>query len=860
VLDFGLAAPVPEALATGRYATLGAYDQTTSDVPTMRAHRGSPPRPITQSVSSLITAHGKVMGTPAYMAPEQSRAEATDARADQYSFCVALWEALFGERPGGPATVTARIRLQRRLTERGAHGADVPASIQQALERGLSADPADRFPNMDALLAVLSMKTTSRRRRALAVGLCTVGAGAVGVLLATLTPSNAELCPREQQALAGTWDPSVREQIHAQLGATDRPYATATSNTIERELERWSSRWLDARVDACEDTKVRHTQSLALLDVRMACLDRQRNALAAVTASLAGGWRGAATGDQSVDTQLEAALASVLQLPDPQRCARSALIGGGALMHEDPQQDELLEHKRQQLQRARALLSMGKHDEALALVETTSGTESSQPLLAEAGLLRGQILAGSGRFEDAEHDLRHAVFLAQTNGYDTVSVEACAALTDLLVHQDQLDSAADWHELGRATLARIGGDPHLEASLRFAGARLAVARGEFGVALADQRRVLEIREQLYGPDHIEVAEVLVDLVGTQTQLELYPEAQADIERALKILTTEFGITHPEVGRIYARYAALEHARGADLDALSKQLDALAIFELAYGESHERVAEAYAALAAIQLALGQRSQALAELDHARSIRVELYGPTDPTLAPMMIDIGRLLHALGRDEEALAELDNAEQLVATAAPPSGSRLHGEISMARGDLHFDAGRYADALTDFRLALTLSPSPLTLGAIASAELQLARRGSSRTELELALTHQHEALALRQAALGEDAPELAVNLIWIGVGLIELERFTQAEQPLTHALELLDGSATARPLAERELAARLKGRAHMALARLAWPKPGQQPRARELARAAHDELELAGAPAARELDVCKTWLRLHGA
>src|SRR5262249_34397802 len=54
-----------------------------------------------------ITATGAVVGTVAYMAPEQRVGAAVDARADQFAFCVALWEALFGARPFSGATPAA---------------------------------------------------------------------------------------------------------------------------------------------------------------------------------------------------------------------------------------------------------------------------------------------------------------------------------------------------------------------------------------------------------------------------------------------------------------------------------------------------------------------------------------------------------------------------------------------------------------------------------------------------------------------------------------------------------------------------------------------------------------------------------
>jgi serine/threonine-protein kinase len=129
-----------------------------------------------------LTQTGTVLGTPAYMSPEQLASRSADARSDQYAFCVALYEALAGQRPFEGRTL-AEVRAKVLVGGAAPPASErVPPRVWRVLERGLSVDPARRFASMEELLAALRERTQAWHARPLliAAGL------AVGVVVASV--------------------------------------------------------------------------------------------------------------------------------------------------------------------------------------------------------------------------------------------------------------------------------------------------------------------------------------------------------------------------------------------------------------------------------------------------------------------------------------------------------------------------------------------------------------------------------------------------------------------------------------------------------------------------------------------------
>ncbi len=357
VLDFGL------ALTTGP-------EEVDADANESRV-TASMPMP-------SLTATGALAGTPAYMSPEQYLGQSVTASSDQYSFCVSLYQCLYGGLPFS-ATSIAQLRMdivEGRIVEPDKRS--VPGWVYKCLRRGMSTDPADRYGSMDALLAALDRRRTTRRISGAVLG-ATV-AGILGFAVAR-SSSQVEICPDAGRELTDIWDEDRSAKVAAAVATSPSPYAGKFVQHVLPQLDQYADTWITQRNEACL-AHAEGRQAERLFERRIACLDQRRAGLQAAVDVL----------ESAESDPLEAAGQAVFALPSLTRCSDADALLAEVEPPEDSELRERVQTHRESLARANVLKYAGKVQAGIDLLDDISADEDAMaylPLAAEVELHRG---------------------------------------------------------------------------------------------------------------------------------------------------------------------------------------------------------------------------------------------------------------------------------------------------------------------------------------------------------------------------------------------------------------------------------------------------------------------------------------
>ena len=161
---------------------------------------GTPARPLGDENEPNLSMPGAVVGTPAYMSPEQHQGAATSTSTDQYSFSVVAFEALYGVRPYvGNSRLLIHYAIRRGELSKPNVDIHVPPEIHEVVMRGLAVEPSQRWASMEDLLEALRAAAGVRIPRArwqialAAIALVVIGVLATLLLRTPAPPSPAAL-------------------------------------------------------------------------------------------------------------------------------------------------------------------------------------------------------------------------------------------------------------------------------------------------------------------------------------------------------------------------------------------------------------------------------------------------------------------------------------------------------------------------------------------------------------------------------------------------------------------------------------------------------------------------------------------
>jgi tetratricopeptide (TPR) repeat protein/predicted Ser/Thr protein kinase len=576
--------------------------------------------PVESSPPVTVTRSGVTVGTPLYMAPEQHLGRGSDARSDQFAYCVALHEALYGSRPfEGDSLQLLAQNVIGGVVNRSGRQRRVPRRLARIVARGLAIAPADRHPSMAALVAQLG---SSRSLHVAFAGAALVAATTVALGVAWSTRP-VDRCEDSSSLVDEVWGPIERSAQLARFRGL-RPHAAATIELSARIVDDWSAGWRLARHAACAADAPQRV-------ARLGCLDQQ---LAELRAQLAV-WRSA---DPEV---VDRAVAAASALPAPEACA----------MRTAPPIDPAVG---QRIAHVNALDRAGQHTLAKAeLPALLAEVEASgnPAVLALALLASGRIEHALGEHERARTQLARA---AQEAGraaddptmFDALITEA-AVVTDLSRPLDSLGliSAAE------ALSIRAGFD-RTEAIARTRGAALTEA-GKLRDGIAELERALvavSARAERDPHARVEVAAVLGAIAAAQTQQYEYQAAYELLVRTLTIEQGVFGTDHPEVAKTLHDLGIAEGRLGKYDDALAHLRQARAMFVAAYGERSTHVGMA-------DLSLGNLMSQQNKLEEARVLLAQAFATLSAVLPPDHINIAIAEQGLAVVQDLLDRCDES-----------------------------------------------------------------------------------------------------------------------------------------------------------------------------------------------------------
>ncbi|MEM7674881.1 MAG: serine/threonine-protein kinase, partial [Myxococcota bacterium] len=451
---------------------------------------------LTDDSVSRATVTGGWCGTPAYMSPEQFSG-VINARSDQFSFAVTLYEALFEQRPYPGRTVEG---LKAGFQSHRAHVfnapsrkyfGQVPSRIGRALLRALALDPADRFVSMADFIAELKEPPTSGWRRQVVFSVFTGLSFAALAMVMAAPPA----CPDSASQLVGVWDEQRAVKVRKAVMSAAPADGEALFDHLKTELDAYAAKWRLGQEDICRAARVERRQSDRIEDLRGQCMQRRQKSLQAFVDILI-------DADEEV---VKRARLAVLDLPPLSVCADVRALTATRLLPESKAARTKWAAVESQMASARELARLGRYSASLRLARAAyeASLVAGLPLIrAEAQIELGVNLLYNQAFDEGETHLIEGTSLALRHGQMRSAGFAWQNMIWLYASvRDDLPRAETVAQYARSALADLPGEEASYASALAKHGWLYGRMGRYEEAQALQQAALKTRLRILGGEH-----------------------------------------------------------------------------------------------------------------------------------------------------------------------------------------------------------------------------------------------------------------------------------------------------------------------------------------------------------------------
>jgi non-specific serine/threonine protein kinase/serine/threonine-protein kinase len=701
---------------------------------------------------TMFTQAGSILGTPAYMSPEQVLGKDLDTRTDVYSLGVLLYELLIGLLPfdvqelslegwGGlqrkiveeePIRPSAQVTVQeaeKRRSDESSLVKDLVGDLDWITQKALEKDRSRRYGSPSELAADIGrhlnhepvlasppsrtyrLRKFVRRHRVGVASAAIAGAallaGTVGTTIGFIRATRAERAANQEAENARR----VADFLRGLFKVSDPSEARGNSITAREILDRGAEK-----------------------------IDKELN------------------GQPLVKTQMMSTIGSVYTAlglyPQAQSLLEKAVSIGGDTARR-VKAEPLMQLAWLEFQQGKYAASLAHYQEALPIFEDVLGPGHSDVGRALAGI--GIIYRNTGKLSQAQIFLEKSLTVSQKAlGPDHTQV------AEVLNHLGWLYNltgkyndaiAATERALSIKEKALGPDDPNLAWTMNDLGV-ISSNMGDYARARQYYERALSIRQKVLGPEHPNTAESLDNLGTLHWYIGKYTEANSYYERALAIREKTLGPQHTSVAASLNNVALSLRSLGDEERAERLYERAIGIKEKALGPDHPDVALALSNLAFLLYKRNDLNRARQLHERASAITEKSLGPEHPDNAASLLGLGQVYLSERNFEKARKLAERALAIQEKALGPEHPEIVKSLELIANVFKL-SDKYGEAKPFLERELAIEEKALGSDdpTVAAVLMDLADSQEKTGNYDQAKTLVERALTIREKKLGPDDP-----------------------------------------------------------------------------------------------------------